>query len=267
MNLTKQQKERYARNVILDDVGVKGQKKIMDFKALVVGAGGLGSPVIYYLAAAGVGKIGIIDSDIVDLSNLQRQIIHFTSDTGTPKTKSASDKIKTLNPDVDVDIYYERLTAKNVIEIIREYDFIISCADNYSTKFLINDACVLEKKPYSHAGVLQFSGQTFTYIPDKGNCLRCIFDTPPPADFLPTGSQAGILGAVAGILGTIQAAEALRFAIGKGNLITNSILSIDVMNMEFNKLLVAKNNECPVCSTQAVIASIEEEKYSQAEGL
>ncbi len=261
MNFTEQQIERYSRHIILDGIGGEGQQKIMNFKVLVVGAGGLGSPAIFYLAAAGVGKIGILDSDVVELSNLQRQIIHFTSDIEKPKTESAARKVKDINPDVKVETYYERLTEKNILKIIADYDFIISCADNFSTKFLINDACVLKKKPYSHAGVVQFSGQTFTYIPETGNCLRCVFENPPPAGAVPPPSQAGILGVVAGIFGTIQAAEALRFAIGKGELITNSILTMDVMNMEFKKLLVAKNTECPVCSDKAVITSLEAERY------
>jgi molybdopterin/thiamine biosynthesis adenylyltransferase len=192
MEFTEDQIQRYSRHIILQDVGVEGQEKISNGKVLIIGAGGLGAPVALYLAAAGVGTIGIIDGDVVDLSNLQRQVIHFTADVNKAKVISAKEKINQLNPDVNVITYYELLTASNALEIIKDYDFVVDGTDNFPVKFLINDACVMAGKPFSHGGILRFDGQTITYVPGSA-CYRCIFNAPPPANAVPTCSQAGVL--------------------------------------------------------------------------
>jgi molybdopterin-synthase adenylyltransferase len=261
MNFTEDQIQRYSRHIILQDVGVEGQEKISNGKVLIVGAGGLGAPVALYLAAAGVGTIGIIDGDVVDLSNLQRQVIHFTADVDKAKVLSAKEKINQLNPDVEVKTYQELLVADNAIDIIKEYDFIVDGTDNFPVKFLINDACVLAGKPFSHGGILRFDGQTITVLPGT-SCYRCIFNSPPPPNAVPTCSQAGVLGAIAGILGTIQATEVLKYLTGVGNLLTNRLLTFNAKTMDFRTISVKKNTNCPVCGNNPVIKSLID--YEQA---
>jgi molybdopterin-synthase adenylyltransferase len=256
MELSEQQIERYSRHIILQDVGVEGQEKIMNGKVLIVGAGGLGSPIALYLAAAGVGTIGIIDGDVVDLTNLQRQVIHFTADVGHPKVLSAKEKIALINPDVKVNAYAELLTTDNIFDIINEYDFVIDGTDNFATKFLVNDACVLAGKPFSHGGILRFEGQTMTYTPGNA-CYRCVFNAPPPANAVPTCSQAGVLGSIAGMLGTIQATEALKFFVQKGELLTNQLLVFDALAMNFRKVNFSKNKKCPICGEHPSITSLQ----------
>jgi molybdopterin/thiamine biosynthesis adenylyltransferase len=246
MNLTESQIERYSRHIILKDVGGIGQAKILQSKVLIIGAGGLGAPAALYLAAAGVGTIGIVDGDSVDLSNLQRQIIHFTGDVGKPKVVSAQAKMEAINPDVKVIIHQTRVYSENIAEIIQGYDFIIDGTDNFPTKFLVNDACVLARKPFSHGGILRFNGQTMTYVPGSA-CYRCIFPEPPPKGAVPTCSEAGILGAVAGMLGTIQAAEALRFIVGKGKLLADRLLTFNALDMEFRTINIHRNPRCAIC--------------------
>ncbi|MBG91186.1 MAG: adenylyltransferase [Actinobacteria bacterium] len=238
MNLNESQIERYSRHIILQQVGGPGQEKLMNAKVLVIGTGGLGAPAAFYLGAAGIGTIGLIDGDQVDLSNLQRQIIHFTEDVGRPKVISAKEKINQLNPEVNVVTYETLFTQENALEIIKDYDFIIDGTDSFAAKFLINDACVIGKKPFSHAGILRFDGQTMTHVPGTAS-YRCVFKNPPPKNAVPTCSQAGILGAVAGMLGTIQAAEALRYIIGIGDLLTNRLLVVDALSMKFRTVAVA----------------------------
>ena len=216
LEFTEERLERYSRHILLKDVGVEGQIKIFDAKVLIIGAGGLGSPAALYLAAAGVGTIGIADADNVDLSNLQRQVIHHTSDVGKPKVESAAEKMRAINPDVEVRTYHEWVRAANIRQMIRDYDFVIDGTDNFVAKFLINDACVLERKPFSHGGILRFNGQTMTVRPGESACYRCAFRAIPPRGVVPSCSEAGILGAVAGMLGTIQAAEALKFITRRG---------------------------------------------------
>ncbi|MEJ5351147.1 MAG: molybdopterin-synthase adenylyltransferase MoeB [Melioribacteraceae bacterium] len=257
MNFTEEQIIRYSRNIILKEVGGAGQKKLLDSKILVIGAGGLGSPVLLYLAAAGVGTLGVVDSDVVDLSNLQRQIIHFTEDINSPKVQSAKVKIEKLNPDVKVITYNTRLNSKNIVDIIKDYDFIIDGTDNFPTKFLVNDACVMHNKPFSHAGILRFDGQTFTYTP--GNmCYRCIFKEPPPKGVVPTCSEAGILGAVAGIIGTIQANEALKFILDAGELLTNRLLTFNALTGKFREIKLKKNENCSVCGKNPTIKELQD---------
>jgi molybdopterin/thiamine biosynthesis adenylyltransferase len=251
MDFTSEQVERYSRHILLQDIGVEGQEKISNGKVLVIGAGGLGAPALLYLAAAGVGTIGIIDNDVVDLSNLQRQVIHSTPDVGQPKVLSAMEKINGINPDVRVIACHERFTAENAADIIRDYDFIVDGSDNFSTKFLLNDSCVSAEKPFSHGGVLRFEGQTMTYVPGTA-CYRCVFGSPPPPSANPTCkqvncSQAGILGSVAGILGAIQATEVLKYLTGTGDLLIDKLFSFDAQTMIFRTLKTTKNPDCPVC--------------------
>ena len=247
-----QLKEGDKVDFLLQDVGVEGQEKIMNARVLVVGAGGLGAPVSLYLAAAGIGTIGIVDADVVDLSNLQRQVIHFTKDVGVPKVKSAEEKIKAINPDVKVETYYKFLDSSNALDIIKEYDFIVDGTDNFPVKFLINDACVMAGKPFSHGGILRFNGQTFTHLPGTA-CYRCMFKEPPPAGAVPTCSQAGVLGAIAGMLGTIQAAETLKYFTGIGELLTNRLLTFDAKTMQFRTVPVRHRDSCAICGTNPTI--------------
>jgi len=262
MDYSESQLERYSRHIILKDVGVEGQLKISCAKVLVIGAGGLGSPALLYLAAAGVGTIGIADGDVVDLSNLQRQVIHFTEDVDKPKILSAKEKINNLNPDVNVITYEKMLTAENIRGIIDEYDFIIDGTDNFPAKFLVNDACFFSKKPFSHAGILRFFGQTITVVPGESTCYRCIFREPPPLDAVPSCAQAGVLGVIAGVLGTLQANEALKYILGKKNLIINRLLTFDALESKFRDLPLEKNPDCPVCGEHPVITELMD--YEQA---
>jgi molybdopterin-synthase adenylyltransferase len=255
VKLSDRQLDRYSRNILLKEVGIAGQIKLLNARVLVVGAGGLGSPAALYLAAAGVGTIGILDSDVVELNNLQRQIIHFSGDVGKGKVRSAREKMTALNPDVNVIALKERLKAANALRIIAEYDFVIDGTDNFPAKFLINDACYLLGKPFSHAGVLRFTGQTMTYARGAA-CLRCLIGTPPPPDLAPTCGEAGIIGVVAGILGTIQAAEALRTLLNVGKLLTNRLLVMDASTMEFNVIALQRNPDCPLCGRTPKITSL-----------
>ncbi|MEI6208505.1 MAG: molybdopterin-synthase adenylyltransferase MoeB [Desulfuromonadales bacterium] len=257
--LTESQIERYSRHIILKEVGGKGQQKLLDGRVLIIGAGGLGAPVALYLAAAGVGTIGIADADDVDLSNLQRQVIHFTADIGKPKVESAREKIEAINPDVKVITYREWVTAANISGIIADYDFIIDGTDNFAAKFLINDACVLVKKPYSHGGILQFVGQTMTVLPGESPCYRCLFPAPPPKDAIPTCSQAGVIGVLPGVLGSIQATEAIKFLLGKGRLLAGRILMYDALDMKFRDVEIKRNSACPICGEHPTITELKDE--------
>ena len=260
MELTEQQIERYSRHIILQQVGGVGQAKLLSSKVLIVGAGGLGSPAALYLAAAGVGTIGIIDDDRVDLTNLQRQIIHHTADLNADKVDSAKAKIKAINPDVTVQTYKTRATAQNISEIIRQYDFVIDGTDNFPTKFLINDACYFEKVPFSHAGILRFYGQLITVLPDKTTCYRCIFRAPPPAGAVPSCSQAGVLGVLAGVIGSLQATEAVKYLLGIGELLTNTLLTYDALKIEFRKVKLSRNPDCPLCGSKPEITELKDEE-------
>jgi len=261
MALTDEQLERYSRHITLKEIGVRGQKKLLASSVLIIGAGGLGSPAAMYLAAAGVGTIGIADCDRVELSNLQRQIIHTTGDVGIPKVQSAAETIKALNPDVTVKTYHEYVSSRNIAQMISGYDFIIDGADNFPTKFLINDACVLGKKPFCHAGILRFEGQLMTYVPGKGPCYRCIFGAPPPKDAVPGCREAGVIGAMAGIIGTMQALEAVKYITGQGELLTGSMLVFDGLRMEWRKVrLPERVADCPVCGDHPSITELSDEE-------
>ncbi len=260
MDLNEQQIERYSRQIILEEVGGAGQEKLLSSKVLIVGAGGLGAPAGLYLAAAGVGTIGIIDSDKVDLSNLQRQIIHNTSDIGTEKVDSAKAKIQAINPDVTVQTYQKRVTAENISEIIRQYDFVIDGTDNFPAKFLINDACYFEKKAFSHAGILRFDGQLITVLPGETTCYRCIFHSPPPAGVVPSCSEAGVLGVLAGVIGLLQATEAMKYLLGIGELLTNALLVYNALEMRFYRVKLNRNPNCPLCGENPQITELNDEE-------
>lgn len=258
MNFTNAQLERYSRHIILEDVGVKGQEKLLNSKVLIIGTGGLGAPASLYLGAAGIGTIGLVDGDTVDLSNLQRQVIHSTADVGKAKVISGKESINAINPDVKVIPYQERATADNIKDIIKDqdYDFILDGTDNFPVKFLINDACVMLKKPFSHAGIIRFQGQTMTYVPSKGPCYRCVFKNPPPPDVVPTCQQAGVLGVMGGVIGTIQATEAIKYITGAGSLLTGYLLTYDAKKMEFRKVKLAHDKNCAICGEDPSITEL-----------
>lgn len=260
MKLTEQQIERYSRHIILPQIGGTGQEKLLSSKVLIIGAGGLGSPAALYLAAAGVGSIGIVDGDKVDLTNLQRQVIHNTQDLGIEKVKSAEEKIKAINPDVNVYTYPEWLNAGNIRSITRHYQFVIDGTDNFPAKFLVNDACYFEKVPFSHAGILRFDGQLITVIPDESACYRCIFPAPPPRGVIPSCAQAGVLGVLAGVIGLLQATEAIKYILGIGDLLINTLLIYNALKMEFRKVSLNKNPDCPICGKNPRISELRDEE-------
>ncbi len=248
MTLSAEQLQRYARQLKLPEVGDAGQNQLAMSSVLLIGTGGLGSAAALYLAAAGVGRLGLTDADSVDLSNLQRQILHFTPDLHKPKTQSAREKINSLNPDVRVETYQERLDAGNLPGLLTQYDFIIDATDNFITKFLISDECVRAGKPFSHAGVTGWEGQTFTYLPDgRCGCYRCLFAAPPPPEKIPDQAAAGILGAVAGTLGTLQATEALKYLLGLDGLLTNRLLVYQARRLKWREIRFQPAPDCPVC--------------------
>lgn len=264
MAFSNEQLERYSRHIILKEVGAKGQKKLMGAKVLIIGAGGLGAPAAMYLAAAGIGTIGIADADEVDLSNLQRQIIHSTADIGKAKVRSAKETMEAINPDVTVKTYRTFVTSENISELIADYDFIIDGTDNFPAKFLINDACVMAEKPFSHAGIIRFKGQLMTYVPHKGPCYRCVFKEPPPKDAVPTCKQAGVIGAMGGVIGSLQAMEAIKYILGAGDLLTGYLLTYDALKIEFRKIkLPSDTSGCPVCGDEPTITELID--YEQAE--
>ena len=259
MNLTEEQIERYSRHIILSAVGGKGQQKLLESKVLLVGAGGLGSPAGLYLAAAGVGTIGLIDGDVVDLSNLQRQIAHTTNDLDRPKVQSASEKFMAINPDVTTNIHHELLTTANALAILADYDFVIDGTDNFAAKFLVADACHFAQKPYSHAGILRFDGQTMTVLPNESACYRCVFKAPPPAGAVPSCSQAGVLGVLAGVVGTIQATESIKYFLGIGDLLTDRLLTYDALKMKFRDVKLHRNKKCSLCGETPSIVELKDE--------
>lgn len=252
-DFTEDEIKRYSRHITLPEVGGKGQKKINNASVLMIGAGGLGSPCTMYLAAAGVGRIGIVDNDEVELSNLQRQILHFSEDVGIKKTLSGKETINKINPGVEVREHPVRLDSRNIRKIIKGYDFIVEGSDNFPTKFLVNDACIFEEKPLVMGGILRFIGQAMTVLPHKSPCYRCVFVKPPPEGRVPTCQEAGVLGAVAGFIGIIQATEIIKLILNKGVLLTGNILMFDALTMQIRKVRVIRNEKCPVCSEHPTI--------------
>ena len=252
--LSSDQKQRYSRHLLIPEVGAKGQQRLLESKALLIGAGGLGSPAALYLAAAGVGTIGIVDFDVVDLSNLQRQILHTNDRVGERKVESARKTFNALNPDVTVVTHEEMLVADNVDRIIHGYDVIIDGTDTFETRYLLNDAAVAKGIPVIHASVFRFEGQLTTFIPYEGPCYRCLYPTPPPPELAPGCSVAGVLGVVPGIMGMLQANEALKVLLGIGDTLAGRLLLFDALDTTFTELKLRRDPSCPVCSTEAVAA-------------
>ena len=262
---TEEQIRRYSRQIILPQVGGRGQRKLLASKVLVVGAGGLGSPAALYLTAAGVGTLGLVDFDAVDLSNLHRQILHHTGDVGRPKTESAAETLQALNPDVSLTLHRERLTAENCLDLLEPYDVIVEGSDNFPTKYLVNDACVLLGKPLILGAVYQFEGQVAVFHADGGPCYRCIFPEPPPPDAVPSCQEAGVLGAVPGIIGSIQAAETLKLLLGVGETLTGRLLVFDALHMSFMNVEMKRNTDCPVCGDHPTITELGDEGQDRSE--
>jgi adenylyltransferase/sulfurtransferase len=255
-DFTDEQIERYSRHIILPEVGGVGQRKMLDARVLMIGAGGLGSPAAYYLAAAGIGHLGIVDFDTVDLSNLQRQIIHSTERIGMLKTESAKKTIAALNPDVNVTTYNERINSQNIRELFEGYDYIVDGSDNFATRFLINDACVLMNKVNIHGSIFRFEGQATVFDPKNGPCYRCLYPEPPPPGLVPNCQEGGVLGVLAGIIGNIQAVETLKLILGIGESLAGKLLIYDALNTEFRKLKLKRDVNCPVCGDNPTIKEL-----------
>ena len=255
LTLTPEQVKRYSRHIIMSDVGSKGQRALMAAKVLIIGAGGLGSPSAIYLSLAGVGTVGIVDFDVVELSNLQRQILHHTADVGRPKVQSAVDSIKAYNPDVNVVVHDTRLESENAMEIISQYDLVINGADNFATRYLVNDACYLLKKPLMDGSILIFDGQATVFLPGEG-CYRCLFPSPPPPGMVPNCAEAGVLGALTGLVGSIQATEALKYILGIGESLSSRLLLIDALSMTFREVRLKRNPACPLCGDNPTITEL-----------
>ena len=247
VTLSETQKERYSQHLMLSEIGESGQKKLLEAKILVVGLGGLGSPIGYYLAAAGIGHLGIIDPDVVDISNLQRQILHSTPTIGMPKPDSAEATINALNPDVKITKHAGRLTAENAADIVRGYDIVIDACDNLPTRYVMNDACHAANKPLVHGSIFQFEGRATVFLPDEGPCYRCLYLEPPPAELMPGPTDIGLLGVLPGVIGVVEATEAIKLVLGLGETLVGKLLIYDALNMEFQKLDIRKNPDCPVC--------------------
>ena len=249
--LTAEQRDRYSRHTLLPEVGVEGQLKMLNAKVLLVGAGGLGAPTALYLAAAVIGTIGLVDDDVVDASNLQRQVIHNTERIGEPKTASARKTIEALNPDVDVVEHNFRLDSSNIVELLEQYDVIVDGADNFPTRYLLNDASVRLRKPVVSASILSFDGQISTFVPYEGPCYRCLYPTPPPAELAPSCSANGVLGAMAGTMGLLQANEVLKLVLGIGEPLIGRLLLFEALGTRFTELKVRRDPECPICGENA----------------
>ena len=253
---TRDQLQRYSRHIILPEVGGKGQRKLFGAKVFIVGAGGLGCPVGYYLTAAGVGTIAIIDKDDVELSNLQRQIAHSIKTLGTPKVESAKNTFESLNPDVNVIALKQKITKDNIMDLIKDYDIVVDCSDNFPTRYLVNDACVMARKPLVSGAVLRFEGQVTTILPKEGHCYRCLFEEMPPPGLVPSCQEAGVLGVLPGVIGALQATEVLKLILGKGEVLKNNLLIYDALKTTFRKVKIPKNPHCPVCSDNPTITEL-----------
>ncbi|MBF0505841.1 MAG: molybdopterin-synthase adenylyltransferase MoeB [Nitrospirae bacterium] len=255
---TEDQLQRYSRHILLPEVGATGQKKLLDAKVFVVGAGGLGSPVGYYLAAAGIGTIGIIDNDRVEISNLQRQIAHSTKTLGVLKVESAKATFEALNPDVKVVGIAERLSRDTIRDIIRDYDIVVDCSDNFPTRYLVNDACVMVKKPLVSGAILKFEGQLTTILPGEGHCYRCLFEEMPPPEHAPSCRDLGVIGAIPGVIGSLQAVEVIKLVLGKGEVLKNALLIYDALKATFRRVTVPRNKKCAVCGEDPAITELQD---------
>ncbi len=256
MGLTKEQVKRYSRHLIMPEVGVEGQEKLINSSVLCIGAGGLGSPLALYLAAAGVGHLGVLDFDVVDFSNLQRQIIHSEKTVGELKVESAKKRILELNSDIKVTTYNEMLTSENAMEIIKDYDVIVDGTDNFATRYLVNDSCVLLGKPNVYGSIFRFEGQVSVFDAKKGPCYRCLYPEPPPPGMVPSCAEGGVLGILPGIIGTLQAAETVKLIIEKGNPLIGRLLFLDVLKMQPREMKLRKDPNCPICGENATIKEL-----------
>src|SRR6202050_2051673 len=257
MQLDNDEIRRYSRHLILPEVGLAGQKKICSTSVVCIGAGGLGSPIAMYLAAAGIGKIGIVDFDTVDFSNLQRQIIHGTPDVGRPKSESAKATINRINPNVEVVLHNTRITSENALDILAQYDIVVDGTDNFPTRYLTNDACVLLKKPNVYGSIFRFDGQASVFAPHlNGPCYRCLYPEPPPPGMVPSCAEGGVLGVLPGIVGTIQAMEILKLALGKGSSLIGRLLTFDALQMKFREVRLRRDPQCPLCGENPTITKL-----------
>ncbi|AKQ67537.1 Molybdopterin biosynthesis protein MoeB [Myxococcus hansupus] len=262
--LSAEQKERYRRHLSLPEVGEAGQAKLLQARVLLLGAGGLGSPAALYLAAAGVGTLGIVDSDVVDLSNLQRQVIHTRERQGQPKVASARAAIEALNPDVKVVGFEERLDSRNVLRILEGFDLVLDGGDNFPTRYLLNDACVMLGKPNVHGSIFRFEGQVTTFHPGQGPCYRCLYPAPPPPELAPSCAEAGVLGVLPGVMGLLQATEALKLILGQGAPLVGRLLTFDALGSRFQELKLRRDAQCPVCAPGTKVELIDYERFCAA---
>ncbi|GAB3689543.1 molybdopterin-synthase adenylyltransferase MoeB [Salinarchaeum chitinilyticum] len=261
LDLGPEQLERYARHVVMDDVGPEGQAALLDASILVVGAGGLGCPAIQYLAAAGIGRLGIVDDDVVERSNLQRQVLHGEADLDRPKVESAAESVAALNPDVTVEPHETRLTAENAPELIADYDVVLDASDNFPTRFLVNDACVLAETPFAHGAVFQFEGQLTTIAAGGRPCYRCLFPEAPPAGTVPNCATAGVLGVLPGTIGAMQATEAIKLLLDVGEPLTEAVVYYDARNPGTETVELRRRPDCPVCGEDATIQAVGDVTY------
>ena len=257
VDLTNEEIRRYSRHLILPEVGLAGQRKIRNTSVLCIGAGGLGSPIAMYLAAAGIGKLGIVDFDTVDYSNLQRQILHTDADVGVSKAESAQASIRALNPNVEVVLYKTRISSENALDLVRPYDIVVDGTDNFPTRYLTNDACVLLKKPNVYGSIFRFEGQASVFAPQKGGpCYRCLYPEPPPPGMVPSCAEGGVLGVLPGIIGCIQATEILKLALGKGSSLIGRLMLFNALDMKFRELKLRRDPKCPVCGDHPTIKEL-----------
>jgi adenylyltransferase/sulfurtransferase len=256
MALSPQEIARYSRHLIMPEVALDGQKRLKAASILLIGAGGLGSPLGLYLAAAGIGRIGLVDFDVVDFSNLQRQVLHGTPDVGRPKLQSAKDRLQAINPEVQIDLYETRLTSANALAILQPYDIIIDGTDNFPTRYLVNDACVLLKKPNVYGSIFRFDGQASVFYPPQGPCYRCLYPEPPPPGEVPSCAEGGVLGILPGLIGCIQATEAVKLILGKGEPLIGRLLLYDALQMSFQEFKVRRNPRCPLCGDKPTITKL-----------
>lgn len=256
MSLTQDEILRYSRHLIMPEVGVEGQEKLKAAKVLLIGTGGLGSPAALYLAAAGIGTIGLIDFDVVDFSNLQRQIIHGTSSVGKPKVESGKERMLEINPNVKIVTYNERLSSENIMNILKDYQIVLDGTDNFQTRYLVNDACVFTGKPFVYGSIFRFDGQATVFYPGKGPCYRCLFAEPPPPGMVPSCAEGGVLGILPGVIGVIQATEVVKLVLGKGEPLIGRLMLYDALKMSFREVKFRRNPKCPVCGDHPTIKEL-----------
>jgi adenylyltransferase/sulfurtransferase len=256
VSLSQNEVARYSRHLIMPEVGMEGQRRLKAASVLLIGAGGLGSPLGLYLAAAGVGRLGLVDFDVVDFSNLQRQVLHSTNDVGRPKLQSAREKLQAINPEVRVDLYETRLSSANALQILAPYDIVIDGTDNFPTRYLVNDACVLLHKPNVYGSIFRFDGQASVFSPPAGPCYRCLYPEPPPPGEVPSCAEGGVLGILPGLIGCIQATEAVKLILGRGTLLVGRLLLYDALEMRFQEFKVRRNPKCPLCGDHPTITRL-----------